>query len=65
MFGLEVNAYKILVEKPKVKRIILERFLWWSFGLNSSCLEQGPVVGSYEHGNEFLVSIKGGNFLIS
>jgi hypothetical protein len=32
-------------------------------GLDSSGSQQGPVVGSYEHGNEPLGSIKGREFL--
>jgi hypothetical protein len=32
-------------------------------GLNSSDSGQRPLVGSCEHGNEPLVSIKGGEFL--
>jgi hypothetical protein len=32
-------------------------------GLNLPGLGQGPVTGSFEHGNEPLGSIKGGEFL--
>jgi hypothetical protein len=33
------------------------------YGPDSSGSGQGPVVGSYEHGNETSGSIKGGTFL--
>jgi hypothetical protein len=33
------------------------------YGLDAYDLEQGPVAGSYEHGNEPSGSIKGGEFL--
>jgi hypothetical protein len=35
------------------------------YGLDSSGLGQGPVAGSYEHGNEPSGTIKAGNFVTS
>jgi hypothetical protein len=65
------NAYRILVgnametdhlQKLGVdEKIILGK--WGGCGLDSSGSGYGPVVGSCEHGNEPLGSIKGGEFL--
>jgi hypothetical protein len=41
------------------RRIILELKVW----TGCICAREGPVVGSCEHGNELLGSIKGGEFL--
>jgi hypothetical protein len=40
------------------------REVWWGrCGLDVSGSKQGPVMDSYEHGNELSSSTKGGEFL--
>jgi len=67
------NAYRVMIEKDARNRqiedletVILERMLVNKFGgceMDSSGSGLGPMAGSYEHGNERLGSIKGGEFL--
>jgi hypothetical protein len=62
------KAYKILVGNPEVKRLHgINKCRWEDrgnrvvrCGVDTSDSGQGPVAGSYEHGNESLGSIKGG-----
>jgi len=57
-------AYHILVRKPDGERLLGRHRHSWSdmCGLDSFGSVQGPVVVSYEYGNEPLRSIKGREF---
>jgi hypothetical protein len=71
------NAYKILVGnlkrplgRPRDRwddniRMDLKEKEWEGVDWDAFGSEYGPVVGSYEHGNELSGSIKAGNFLTS
>jgi hypothetical protein len=77
MHGKIRNAHKILIEEPEEKdnsgqlgvgrRIILKWISLKKFQrsiLNLSGPEQSPMVGSCEHGNEILDSIKRKKILV-
>jgi len=70
IYGRNKNAYKILVGKYKGRHHMEDpdvdasnRNGAYGRGLDSSGSGYGSVASSYEHGNERLGSIKGGEFL--
>jgi hypothetical protein len=67
------NAYKILVEKSEEKKTHRGYKHSWEYNIKTDLkaivwiifnwLKIAPLTGSYEHGNETLVCMKGGKFL--
>jgi len=66
--GEACRTYERDVRRPRRKwkdiiRMVLRRSKMGSSGQDSSGSDLGPVVGSFENGNEPLGSMKGGEFL--